>query len=159
MSNHIAKINTADANNILNNVFDSCNVPPSAESFDDLVAKSRRKMRPIRIHRTIATIFLFFVILSPLFFRADSSFSLKSGLDTVAVSSHSLYENCFTMTLTGDADYDKIYAKKNDGAIIFPDTIDSAKGVVIFPYDGDPLNIYIPSINGGCIQAVLSENK
>lgn len=157
--NNSVKPNIDNANLILNNVFDSCNVPKSSKPLNEFSAETRKKLRPLIFHRSIAILFLFIAILTPLFFKADPDFMLQTASRTVVVSSHSLYSDCFIMTLTGDADYDNIYAKKSDGAIIYPSRIERGIGVVIFPYDGSELNIYIPSIDGGSIQAVLSSNE
>ena len=158
MNNNV-KPNIDNANLILNNIFDSCDMPKPSKSLNELSAETRRKIRPLIFHRVIAIIFLFIVVLTPLFFKADPNFMLSSASKTVVVTSHALYSDCFIMTLTGDADYDNIYATKNDGAIVYPERIDRGIGVVVFPYDGCEMNIFIPSTNGGCIQAVLSENK
>lgn len=147
------------ANNILNNVLESCNIPPSSESMDKIMKKRAIERTPLIVLKYIALVFLIVAAISPLFFRRDPDFKVVSASKTVVVSSHSLYDDCFIMVLTGAADYKNISAKKNDGAVIFPDTVDSSSGLVIFPYNGDALNIYIPTLSGECIQAVLNETK
>lgn len=147
------------ANGLLNNVLDSCNIPPSSDSLNERMIKSSLERKPLGIFKFIAVVFVILAIISPLAFKADESFSLIKRSETVVVTSHILYDNCFILTLSGDADYTDITAKKNDGAIIFPDQIDETTGLVIFPYDGEALNIYIKAKNGGYIQAVLNEKK
>lgn len=147
------------ANELLNNVLDSCNIPPSSKTLNETMIQSKLARKPLGILKFVAVIFIILAVISPLFFRKDPDFALVKGAETVAVSSHILYDDCFILSLTGDADYSNINAKKNDGAIIFPDKIDEATGLVIFPYNGEALNIYIPAKSGGCIQAVLNEKK
>jgi len=159
MFNSKAKLNQDKANEILNNVFDSCNIPPSSKSFEEIMAENYRKRIPLAVYKFIATLFMFAAVLVPFLFKPDPNFRLTAYDKNVVVTSHNLYDSCFIMTLTGSADYDNIYAKKNNGAIIFPEKADESAGLVIFPYDGDDLNIYIHTNNGGCIQAVLAEKK
>lgn len=147
------------ANDLLNNVLDSCNIPPSSKSIEKIMLKRSIEVKPIIFFKYISIILLLFCICTPLLFRPDPTFSLVTKSKNVVVSSHNLYEGFFVMSLSGEADYKNIYAKKDDGAIIFPDTSDSSTGVVIFPYNGDSLNIYIPTMSGECIQAVLHEKK
>jgi len=147
------------ANGLLNNVLDSCNIPPSSDSLNERMLKSSLERKPIVFFKALAVFCMIVAIISPLAFKADETFSLVKKSNNVAISSHILYENCFILTLTGDVDYTDVKAKKNDGAIIFPDQIDETTGLVIFPYDGDALNIYIKARNGGYIQAVLNEKK
>lgn len=147
------------ANALLNNVLDSCNIPPSSKTIEEVVLKRELERKPISILKYIAIVFLVLSVLAPLCFNKDPQFSVIEASKTVAVTSHTLYEDCFVMTLSGDADYGNINSRKNDGALIFPDKIDEASGLVIFPYNGEALNIYIPTKSGGCIQAVLNEIK
>lgn len=155
--NNIADKETA--NELLNNIFESCNISPSSKSLDTVMKKRQAERRPLFIMKMVSAIFLVLTVLTPLAFRRDPSFDIVSSSKTVAVTSHSLYDDCFVMTLSGDADYSNIYAKKNDGAIIFPDKLETSSGLVIFPYNGNELNIYIPTASGECIQAILHEAK
>jgi len=146
-------------NDLLENVLDSCDIPSSSKSLDSIMLKRKLESKPLLIFKYVSLAFLILAICTPLAFRPDPDFSIVSKSPTVAVTNHSLYESCFVMTLIGDADYKNIYAKKDDGTIILPDTADDENGVVIFPYNGDSLNIYIPTVNGTYIQAVLHEKK
>lgn len=151
--------NTETASEMLNNILDSCNIPPAAESLDKIMLKRSLEKKPLRILKVTAAFFLVIAVLTPLTFRQDPQFSVLTRSRNVAINSHNLYEDCFIMTLSGSADYKNIYARKNDGAIIFPDQIDRTSGLVIFPYNGEALNIFIPTTGGECIQAVLNESK
>lgn len=147
------------ANDLLSNVLQSCNIPSPSKSIDQIMLKRSLEVRPIIFLKFVSIILLIVCICAPLCFKPDPSFSLVTKSKNVIVASHNLYNECFVMSLSGEADYKNIYARKNDGAIIFPDTSDSSTGIVIFPYNGDSLNIYIPTMSGECIQAVLHEHK
>lgn len=150
-------LDRAKANEMLNNILDNCNLPPSSETLEADIFMANMQRRRLSVCKFLAIVFLIAAVMSPLLFKADPQFKILTSSKTVAVSSHILYDDCFVMTLSGSADYSNIYAKKNDGAIIFPDQSDSSTGVVIFPYDAEALNIYIPTQNGECIQAILNE--
>lgn len=153
------KLNSKEAEKLLYNVLDSCNIPQPSGSLEATIRKKALKKQTIAFCTFLAALFLILVIFSPLAFKRDSHFKIVQGSKEVSISSHTLYDDFFVMTLKGDVDYDNIYSRKNNGAYIFPDTVDSESGLVIFPYNGDALNIYIPSKGGECIQAVLNENK
>ena len=147
------------AADILNNILDTCNIPPSSESIETSVKKTALQRKKISACKYVAILFILLAVLTPLAFNRDPNFSIVTTSKTVAVTSHTLYENFFVMTLQGAADYGNIHAKKNDGAIIFPDNVDASTGLVVIPYNGEALNIYIPTVSGECIQAVLNETK
>lgn len=150
-------LNKDKTNQMLENILESCNIPPSSESLDSIMLKRSIEKKPLIALKIIAAIFLVVSVITPLAFRKDPNFSLLTNSRNVAVNTHNLYEDCFIMTLSGSADYSNIYAKKDDGAIIFPDEVDSASGLVIFPYNGEALNISIPTTSGECVQAILHE--
>ena len=145
------------ANDMLNNILDSCNIPPSSEDIETVMLKKDLERKPLSALLHLAAFFLLLTMLCPLAFKKDPNFSLVKSSKTVAVTDHILYDDCFVMTITGSADYKNIKAAKNDGALLFPDIIDESTGLIIFPYDGEALNIYIPTNSGECIQAVLNE--
>lgn len=155
--NHTTELETADE--MLNNILDSCNIPPSSDSLETIMQKRMVEKLPLHILKIVSVVFLVISVLVPLAFKKDPSFDVINSSKTVAVTSHTLYEDCFVMTLSGLADYANIYSKKSNGAIIYPDIIDQDAGLVIFPYNGESLNIYIPTTSGECIQAVLHEPK
>lgn len=151
---------TADAT--LQNIFDACNVSHNSVPFDKIMLRSRAETKTVELFRYLATLFLIFAILTPLFFSRDDSFVLlnKAPGQPVVVTDHQLYDTAFTMCLMGkDILYDEIKATKEDGAIIFPKLIDKNNGIVTFPYDGSPLTIVVPAGNGYSMTAILSENK
>jgi len=149
--------NTAD--DILHNVLDTCRIQPSEESVDRLMLRRNIQKSTLSVFKFIAIIFLILAILCPLTFKRDPAFSLISSSKNVTITSHTLYDSCFIMILSGSVEYSGIHAKKDNGSLIYPDAYDVSTGSVIFPYDGDALNIYIPSTSGECIQAVLAEHK
>ena len=61
------------------------------------------------------------------------------------------------MRLAGtDIDYEGIYAKKENGTVIYPIETDNG-GTVKFRFESGTLNIFIPDTEGGVVQAVLSK--
>lgn len=158
MKKHSLDQNTA--NGILQNVFEECNVTPNEVPFDKIMLRSIAETKGVRFFKYFAVAILILVIASPLAFKQSNNFGLVNSARSVSIENHALYEHYFILTLSGTAiDYNAIYAKKADGAYIYPDSIDKKAGLVIFPYDGDSLNIYITSLNGEVIHAVLAENK
>lgn len=147
------------ANDMLSNILDSCHIPPLSEDIESVMRKKNLERKNLAILLHVGILFLILVMLSPLAFKKDPSFTIEKTSKTVAVTDHVLYDDCFVLTLSGDADYKNIYAAKEDGAIIVPDLLDKTTGLIIFPYNGEPLNIYIPTNSGECIQAVLNENR
>lgn len=152
-------LDKATADNMLNNILDNCNISPSSEVASTEIKRRSRQRSNIRVCKILAALFLVITVLAPLAFKRDPKFTIITSSKTVAVSSHNLYDDCFIMTLSGDADFDNIHAKKNDGAIIFPSIVEKDTGIVIIPYNGEALNIYIPTKTGECIQALLNETK
>lgn len=150
--------NTAD--DILQNVFEECNVAPNEVPFDKIVLRSTAETKGVRFIKYFALAILVLVIVSPLAFKQSDKFGLAQSAKSITIENHSLYEHYFVITLSGNKiDYNSIYAQKENGAYIYPDSIDTEAGLVIFPYDGDALNIYISSLDGEKIHAVLAENK
>ena len=146
------------ANNILNNVLDTISVPQPEYTVDSLMEKRRFIKLNMLVLRILATIFLILVVISPLAYKGDPDFSLITSSKNVAIMSHDLYDTYFVMSITGSADYTNIRATKGDGAIIYPDKCDPQTGTVSFPFTGEEINIFIPTTNGECIQAVLSKH-
>ena len=52
--------------------------------------------------------------------------------------------------------YEAIYAKNNEGIVIFPTNIDEADGLVTFPYKNEELTIHITDKHDHTLDAVLS---
>ena len=148
------------ANGILQNVFEECDITPNEVPFDKILLRSMAETKGVRFSKYFAVVILVLVIMAPLAFKQSDIFGLVEPARTVSIENHALYEHYFVLTLGGtNIDYDGIYAVKPDGAYIYPDSIDKKAGLVIFPYDGETLNIYITSGNGEVIHAILAENK
>ncbi len=148
-------IKSADAT--LQNVLKECNKEPNTVPFDRLVHISAANVAFAKICRIASLCLLVLLSLSPLAF-IDTGFSVKnSGLiEKIIVSDHELYEDRFIMRLSGsNIEYDDIYARKPDGAFVFPSSINEDTGEVVFPFEGQSLNIYIPDVNGKVLQAIL----
>lgn len=147
------------ANQTLQNVFAACNQQPNTIPFDKLVLKGLAQTTLVKGCKWSAAGFLLLVLLAPLAFRnTDFTVSSRGFGQQIAIEDHQLYENYFIMRLSGEnVDYDNIYAKKTDGTVVFPSSVDPAERSVVIPYDGSSLNIYIPDSSGNVLQAILSE--
>lgn len=149
------------ANDILQNVFAAKNQAPNTTSFDMIVLKSKARTSLVTSCMWVGIIMLCLVILSPLAFQSQElKVSNLASTGEVQIVEHRLFSEEFVMMLSGSKlDYQQIYALKNDGTVIFPSRIRFINGntEVTFPYEGESLNLYIPDIDGGVIQAILSE--
>lgn len=155
-------MNYDEAQDTLQSIFDACDVSHNTVPFDKIMLKSRIEVRPISHVKHIAILFLILVIISPLTFKKNKDFTvLNNGFrQPLIVSDHQLFDYSFSMTVKGSGIiYSEIKAIKDNGAIIFPESIDEETGVIVFPYDGDALSICVPNIDGYKLRAVLSERK
>ena len=137
--NKVYSINKKAANEALQNVFAACEQEPNTQSLDAL---------------------LILILFCPMvFYMAGKESGEKPHKADIAVTSHYLDEEneCFVMTVSGsDIDYEGIYAKKDDGSIVYPMETGS-DGTVRFHFESGTLNIFIPDTEGGVVQAVLSK--
>ena len=161
MSRQKYNMDMTTANNILQNVFAAEQQSPNTIPFDAIVLKSKAHTTLVTSCMWIGIIMLCLTILSPLAFRGQdlkvTDYSNAKGLQIVE---HKLFTEEFVMMVSGSKlDYQKIYATKNDGTVVFPSRIrfinDNTE--VTIPYDGDALNLFIPDTDGNIIQAILSE--
>lgn len=149
------------ANDILQNVFAAEKVTPNTIPFDMIVLKGMAQTLLVRVCILIASVMLTLLLLAPLAFRSTSDFKVSEGsAHEISIMEHQLYETEFIMLIKGkDIDYTKVYARKNDGSVIFPTRIQyvNSNTEITFPYDGEALNLYIPDMDGHVLQAVLSQ--
>lgn len=154
------KLNKKQANEMLQNVFKTCDVEPSSDSFDKLILKDFAKTQYVLIARYIAIFFLVICAISPLCIKKDEYFVVMKNNThkmSVIIEDHELFEDHFTMTLFGDDIlYGNIYAYSNEN-LIFPTKVDIKNSTVTFPYDGNALDIHIPVKSGEELNAILSE--
>jgi hypothetical protein len=104
-------------------------------------------------------LFVLILLCPVIFYKAGKQADSKDGRTDITVTEHHIDENeqCFVMTLSGtNIDYEGIYAKKEDGSVIYPISTDP-DGTVRFHFENGTLNIYIPDTEGGIVQAVLSK--
>lgn len=151
-----------EANNTLQNIFDACNVSHNTIPFDKIMLRSMAEPRLVNHVCKLAIFILLLVILCPLTFKRDSSFAVLNNSinQPVVVTDHQLFSDSFSMKIYGSGiQYDKINASRDNGSIIFPSSIDTANGLIVFPYDGKSLSISIPCENGYELKAVLYERK
>lgn len=156
------KLDKKQANEVLQNVFKTCEMEPNTESFDKLIIKDFTKTQSVLIARYIAIFFLMICAISPLFVKKDEYFALVSNESknlSVIIDNHELFEDHFTMTLFGDNIlFGNIYAFTGE-ELVFPTNIDIKNKTVTFPYEGKELYIHIPVKGGDELNAVVSEKR
>ena len=146
------------ANDTLQNILKECNKEPNTIPFDRLVFTNTVNVAFAKTGRIASLCLLVLIMLSPLTF-GNRGFSVKNSgiIEKIIVTDHQLYSDHFVIYLKGNSIvYDDIYARKNDGNFVFPISADPETGEVVFPYEGQSLNIYIPDINGKVLQAILT---
>jgi len=156
----IYKMNREEADRMLKSVFAATDVEPNKSSFDTILLRTIANTTMVKTCKWIAIVMLALVIASPLFFKSSDNFSVKdmSVSSQVTVMNHQLYEDRFEMVLSGtNIDYYGIYCKKLDGTIVMPRKINENEHLVVIPFDGDSLNIYITCLDGRVVQALLSK--
>lgn len=156
----IYKMDKKTASETLKNVFEANNTTPNKVSFDALVLRTKANTTVVKTCKWIAIVSLLLVTIAPLAFHSGQKFSVNNMnvSSQMTVVDHELYEDHFEMILSGDLiNYSGIYCKKLDGTIVIPTVSDRNSRTVIIPFDGDPLNIYIPCSDGKVVQAILSK--
>ena len=158
--NKTYSINRKAANEALQNVFAACDQTPNTQSLDALLFKNIANTTLVKTGKWMSVALLVLVLLSPsVFYMAGKNAEKAPHKADITVVNHYLDKDneCFVMELQGsDIYYDGIYAKKEDGSIIYPVQTDPS-GVVKFHFESGTLNIYIPDTEGGIVQAVLSK--
>ncbi len=158
--NKTYSINRKAANQALQNVFAACDQTPNTQSLDMLLFKNIANTTLVKAGKWMSVGLLVLVLLSPtVFYIAGKEGSAKPHKADITVVSHYLDKDneSFVMELKGkDIDYEGIYAKKEDGSVIYPSETDP-DGTVKFHFTSGTLNIYIPDTEGGIVQAVLSK--
>ena len=158
--NKIYSINRKAANEALQNVFAACEQTPNTQSLDVLLFKNIANTTLVKTGKWLSVSLFALVLMSPLaFYLAGRQESGRIGRGDITVTEHHIDadDQCFVMTLSGtNIDYEGIYAKKEDGSVIYPVSTDP-DGTVKFHFESGTLNIYIPDTEGGIVQAVLSK--
>ena len=158
--NKIYSINKKAANETLQNVFAACEQKPNTQSLDALLFKNIANTTLVKAGKWMSIALLLLVLACPLVFYVEGKKAEELPHKTdISVTSHYLDEENgqFVMTVTGsDIDYDGIYAKKEDGSVVYPTEYDT-EGTVKFRFESGTLNIFIPDTEGGVVQAVLSK--
>ena len=158
--NKIYSINRKAANEALQNVFAACEQAPNTQSLDALLFKNIANTTLVKAGKWMSVVLLVLILLSPIaFYSVRNESGAKPHKTDITVTNHYLDEEngCFVMEIAGtNIDYDGIYAKKENGAKIYPIESDH-NGIVKFRFEKGTLNIYIPDTEGGIVQAVLSK--
>ena len=158
--NRIYSINRKAANEALQNVFAACDQTPNTQSLDVLLFKNIANTTLVKTGKWLSVALLVLILFSPtVFYMAGKNSQKEPHKTDITVTNHYLDKenDCFVMELKGTGiDYDGIYAKKDDGSLVYPMSVDPA-GVVKFHFESGTLNIFIPDTEGGIVQAVLSK--
>ena len=158
--NKIYSIDRKAANEALQNVFAACEQTPNTQSLDVLLFKNIANTTLVKLGKWLSVALLVLIMLCPLvFYIAGKQHEDVRGKTDIKVTEHYIDEadQCFVMTLSGDdIYYEGIYAKKEDGSVIYPLSVEP-DGTVRFHFESGTLNIYIPDTEGGIVQAVLSK--
>ncbi len=158
--NKTYSINRKAANEALQNVFAACDQTPNTQSLDALLFKNIANTTLVKAGKWMSVGLLVLILLSPtVFYMAGKQNTGSAHVTDITVTDHYLDEESgsFVMKLKGtDIDYDGIYAKKEDGSILYPSETDP-EGTVKFHFESGTLNIFIPDTEGGVVQAVLSK--
>ncbi len=158
--NKIYSINKKAANEALQKVFEACEQTPNTQSLDALLFKNIANTTMVKFGKWISIALLVLILFCPVvFYIAGQESKAQPHKTDIKVSGHYLDEenDCFVMQLSGsDIDYAGIYAKKENGSVIYPIETDES-GTVKFRFESGTLNIFIPDTEGGVVQAVLSK--
>lgn len=158
--NKVYSINKKAANEALQNVFAACEQTPNTQSLDFLLFKNIANTTLVKTGKWISIALMILVLLCPLvFYMAQDKGKTGSHKPDIVVTNHYLdsENDCFVMELSGTGIYyDGIYAKREDGSVIYP--IEARPdGTVKFRFKSGTINIFIPDTEGGIVQAVLSK--
>ncbi len=158
--NKIYSINKKAANEALQKVFAACEQEPNTQSLDSLLFKNIANTTLVKTGKWISIALMILVLLCPtVFYVAGKGADHKAHKADITVTNHYLDEEneCFVMELSGqDIYYEGIYAKTEDGTVMYP--IESGPDKTVkFHFEGGTLNIFIPDTEGGVVQAVLSK--
>ena len=158
--NRIYSINKKAANEALQNVFAACEQTPNTQSLDALLFKNIANTTLVKAGKWMSVALLLLILLSPaVFYKAGKDAGVKKHSADITVTEHYLDEEngCFVMMIDGsNIDYNGIYAKKENGTVIYPVEA-GPDGIVKFRFESGTLNIFIPDTEGGIVQAVLSK--
>ena len=158
--NKIYSIDKKAANEALQNVFAACEQTPNTQSLDALLFKNIANTTLVKFGKWMSIALLVLILLCPIvFYMAGKEEKVPAHKSDITVTSHFLDEEngYFVMNVEGTGIYyDGIYAKKEDGSVIYPAETDES-GTVKFRFRSGTLNIFIPDTEGGVVQAVLSK--
>lgn len=144
-----------DADVTLQKVFEACSMKPNTLPIEELIQRSRENTAKFLLCMWISVIMLVFTFFMPLFFRPSAS---ASPAETdIVVSSSEIKDGDFVLHLSGFMiDYTSIYAIDENGEKIYPISYDAKAGEVVFHYNNESWNIYIPDLNGSQLHLLLT---
>ena len=143
------------ANNALQNILSTCNQPVNTIPFDKLVL--RKKINAASYNRLIVATAVIFVLT----FLSPSEFNEKLFTPAPAELTLDYVENnVLSLKFTGDNIlYDEAFMETLSGEIIEPLSVDSAKGVISFPFLTEEANIYVPVSGGETIHLLFTPDN
>lgn len=154
-------INKKAADEALKNVFAACDVEPNDRPLEVIRVINVANNAVVKVGLRIAIALLIFILILPFVFKAaQKQAELHKTMECrVEVTSHYIDDaGYFTMHIEGvGIDYDNIYAKADDGHLVYPYDCDSKFGIIKFPLEDSSLNIYVPMTDGTTMHAVLSK--
>ncbi len=140
------------ADDTLQNVFSSCNIKIQTESVQKLREKQMKEARTFRFLMITVIVVMVLILALPIVFPTSHvTLSTQSTYaSALTVRQHHLENDIFYLTLAGDQiDYDSIEIIDAKGDPVPMISVDSDTQTIVFPFDGDELNIIVPVTNGG----------
>lgn len=148
-------VKTADQ--MLQNVFNATGAQPNTIPFEKLLERKKTKITPYLIAKYIALVALIFTLIMPLIFYYE-----KVNMAPPAIIETYKQEDLLWIKLSKAAkcvDYNKCYAKNNDGDMFKPSKYDDKNNSLAFETNDEALNIYILNYAGDVTHAVYTPIK
>lgn len=150
------------ADDTLRNVFASCNIKIQTESVQKLYQKQQREMRTFRMLMILSVVCLVSLLLLPILFPTSHvRISEDPQSDaSISVVQHHLENDIFYITMSGDEiDYEHIEIIDPAGNSVPMISVDPKSKTLVFPFEGDELNIIIPDKDGKELHLLLSPKE
>lgn len=150
------------ANQMLQNVFASCNTPPNTIPFDKLMLRQKARIKYITGLKYSCLLCLLITLVTPFVFtKTSGSLTIKEhSIRSIELVNHYIAENQFHIFLSGtDLHLEKSYITSEDGTVYSPTYSDNSEGEVVFPYPGGEINIYIYEDENNYLQILLTPEK
>lgn len=150
-------MNKEDADKLLQNVFEAAGKQPNTIPFDKLLLRRKIQTTNLFIARGAALIILILTFISPLVFR-QAQLSMRRPV----IIDNYLYNEQLYITISSHSkgvDYEKTYAKNDQGTQLLPTYIDRKNRLIAFDTEDKSLNIYITNYAGNITHAIYTSNE